>query len=85
MPQEDEYDDEEAEQQRMMGFTTEKEEHVPLASHEQQPQHHHVPTALTRVTPNVQRAQSELTPSALARAELEAGIQRSHSQSEIHW
>ena len=66
LPQEEEeYDEEEAEQAHMMGFELDEGQHVR--------------TARGRVTPQVQRAQSELVPDR--RAASPNAVQRSMSES----
>ena len=62
--EEDEYDEDEAEQAHMMGFDIDDE---------------HEMTARARVTPQVQRAQSELVPDR--RASAQGMVQRSMSES----
>lgn len=70
LPQEEEdeeYDEEEAEQAHMMGFEVDEEQHVR--------------TARGRVTPQVQRAQSELVPDRRTAPPSINVVQRSMSES----
>ena len=66
--EDEEYDEEEAEQAHMMGFDVEEEEE-------------HVRTARGRVTPQVQRAQSELVTDRRPPAPSLNLVQRSMSES----